>query len=554
MSIPLTINGAVFEYPVDFDENWGVDATGWAQAVTNGMLQMAGGSFPLTADVNFGPNFGVVSQYFSTRSTLPATSGTVRLSSADAGVAWRNNANNGNLILTTNASDQLLYNGNPIATGGGGAVTSITGTANQIIASSPTGAVTLSAPQDIAPASSPTFNSVTHTTNLILKDSALANLTMRAPTTLSTPWILTLPVDDGTSGQVLSTDGSGNTSWINAAGGGTINSGTAPRLAYYATNGTTLSDNSHLYPQSTLNVTHLIVEDVSLAGVILSRTASSFQGRLVVGNSGATDQILLTDVTNSRTILEYRANGNTVTTTGAWSFNTAIDMNSHQINEVTDPTLAQDAATKNYVDTTAILGSGTTNTVAKFTAAKTIGNGTITDSGGTVTVPGNVNVGASGASAAGAQVNIGTQSGGGTYGMGLAWSGFDSPKFYISLSPTLSTLNTTTTTLFPLIFDGATQLGRMIEMRVCGVDLTTVPANVFSAIYIATFRYSSGAGIFQQVGTTQTIYSQSNLANAPTFTFVPQAASTIINFRVAAGNNNQTKWQATAFIHETHNA
>lgn len=117
MAIPLTINGATFEYPQNFDENWGVEATGWAQAVTNGMLQMSGGSFPITADINFGPNFGLLSKYFETRSALPATTGTVRLSSADAGIAFRNNANSGNLILTTNSSDTLLFNGSPISGG-----------------------------------------------------------------------------------------------------------------------------------------------------------------------------------------------------------------------------------------------------------------------------------------------------------------------------------------------------------------------------------------------------------------------------------------------------
>jgi len=47
-----------------------------------------------------------------------------------------------------------------------GLVDSITGTANQIIASASTGAVTLSTPQDIATTSSPTFNSLTLTTPL----------------------------------------------------------------------------------------------------------------------------------------------------------------------------------------------------------------------------------------------------------------------------------------------------------------------------------------------------------------------------------------------------
>jgi len=42
---------------------------------------------------------------------------------------------------------------------------------------------------------------------------------------------------------------------------------------------------------------------------------------------------------------------------GAGSFAGALDMNSHQINEVTDPTSAQDAATKNYVDKINAIGS-----------------------------------------------------------------------------------------------------------------------------------------------------------------------------------------------------
>lgn len=184
MSIPLDVNGVVFAYPVTLDEDWGEEATAWAQAVTDGMLQLQGGSFPITADVNFGPNFGLLSKYFSTRSALPSTVGTIRLSNADLGIGWRNFANSGNLILTTDASDQLLYNGFPIATSGGGAVTSIIGTANQIIASSPSGAVTLSTPQDIAPASTPTFFALTLTataTQLVLGSGNQIGITAPTP-------------------------------------------------------------------------------------------------------------------------------------------------------------------------------------------------------------------------------------------------------------------------------------------------------------------------------------------------------------------------------------
>jgi len=53
----------------------------------------------------------------------------------------------------------------------GGFVTSITGTANQVIASAATGAVTLSTPQSIAAASTPTFAGLTLTGNLTLGDA-----------------------------------------------------------------------------------------------------------------------------------------------------------------------------------------------------------------------------------------------------------------------------------------------------------------------------------------------------------------------------------------------
>ena len=160
MSIPLIVNGQTFNYPVNFDEGWGVDATGWAQAVTNGMLQRAGGNFPLLADANFGASFGLVAPYYKSHSANIATTGLLRMAKTDT-IEWRNNANSADNILSVNSIDELLYNGVVIAAASG--VTSIIGTANQIIASSPTGAVTLSTPQSIGTGSSPTFLGLTLT-------------------------------------------------------------------------------------------------------------------------------------------------------------------------------------------------------------------------------------------------------------------------------------------------------------------------------------------------------------------------------------------------------
>ena len=110
MSIPLVINGVAFEYPENFDTEWGIDATGWAQAVTNGMLQMAGGNFPLTAQVNFGGSFGITTLNVISHSANPASTGFIRLAKSDV-IEWRNNANSANLPLAIDGSDMLTFNG-----------------------------------------------------------------------------------------------------------------------------------------------------------------------------------------------------------------------------------------------------------------------------------------------------------------------------------------------------------------------------------------------------------------------------------------------------------
>src|ERR1700681_1043406 len=65
-------------------------------ALATGSLTLAGGSFPLTADINFGPNFGLVSKYYTSTTANPATTGQIRLAKTDT-IDWRNNANTSDL-------------------------------------------------------------------------------------------------------------------------------------------------------------------------------------------------------------------------------------------------------------------------------------------------------------------------------------------------------------------------------------------------------------------------------------------------------------------------
>ncbi len=115
MATPLTINGTAYQFPQQFDRNWGPTVTNWATAVTNGMLQKAGGTFTLTSEVNFGATYGVKMAYLKSSGSNIASTGFLRMPNNNTGLVWRNAANNGDLALTVNASNQLTFNGTPIA-------------------------------------------------------------------------------------------------------------------------------------------------------------------------------------------------------------------------------------------------------------------------------------------------------------------------------------------------------------------------------------------------------------------------------------------------------
>lgn len=116
MAVTLTVNSVGYSFPSTGDQPpWGDGITNWASAVTTGMLQKAGGAFALTADVNFGASFGLVSTYFTSRTANAASAGAVRLAKTDV-INFRNNANGGNLSLGINGTDQLTFNSSLLLT------------------------------------------------------------------------------------------------------------------------------------------------------------------------------------------------------------------------------------------------------------------------------------------------------------------------------------------------------------------------------------------------------------------------------------------------------
>ena len=265
MSTPVVFNGVTYNVPAFGDTGYAQGAgnlSSYLIAIATGTLQRSGGAFTLTNDINFGSNFGLLADYFESITVNPATAGRVRLAKTDT-IDWRNNANSANLALGINGADQLTYNGTPLittagvtaihsdanpdltgsvqlisglnvtlsqvgqsitidSTGGGAGVTSITGTPNQIIASSPTGAVTLSLPQDIGIASNPEFATVNIDGQLNLSNQGKAQffeasnthlILLQAPTVVANSYSLTFPLVQGPANSVPVNDGTGQLAW-----------------------------------------------------------------------------------------------------------------------------------------------------------------------------------------------------------------------------------------------------------------------------------------------------------------------------------------------------
>lgn len=118
MSVTVSVNGTNYTIPQTSETGWGNNVTSWIQAVSSSTLQKSGGTFTLSADVDFGASFGLKSLYYKSRNSNPAAAGQIRLGNTEI-IGWRNAANSADKTLAVDSSDRLTYAGVPIASASG---------------------------------------------------------------------------------------------------------------------------------------------------------------------------------------------------------------------------------------------------------------------------------------------------------------------------------------------------------------------------------------------------------------------------------------------------
>ena len=265
-------------------------------------------------------------------------------------------------------------------------------------------------------------------------DGGTSRVRIQAPNALSADVTLTLPVDDGTADQFLQTNGSGVMSWATvtssfnlAADSGTTSSfDTGDTLTFNGTDpidtsvsgdsisisiddasttakgAASFSSNDFSVTGGDVTIKALGVSNAQLAGSIANAKLSF--SAITIGSTSTSLGGTSTTIAGltQLTVDNVDINGNTISTTDTDgnlvldpNGSGAINASNSKIINVTDPTQAQDAATKSYVDATKsgldvkdsvrIATTAALDTVTYSQSAGTLtrsGNGSINSSAG----------------------------------------------------------------------------------------------------------------------------------------------------------------------------
>lgn len=202
LAVSVDVNGTSHTIPETGEEGWGTNVTSWIQAISANTIHPNGGSFPLTNDIDFGSGSGIVAPYLKGLGTLPSE-GLVRLSSSSE-LVWRDFEDSADLGLGVSQDGQkkLVFNSENV----------VTETKTQTI-------------QNKSIQSSTVSGSLLFTNNgdaAFREASAngVNQISVKAPSVLDADYEFILPNGEGASGEYLTTDGNGNTSWAAVSGGG----------------------------------------------------------------------------------------------------------------------------------------------------------------------------------------------------------------------------------------------------------------------------------------------------------------------------------------------
>jgi hypothetical protein len=291
------------------------------------------------------------------------------------------------------------------------------------------------------------------TPRLKLKDPGSVNSINIAPPTLAAPYTLTLPPDDGTASQVLTTDGNGVLTWTTQSSG----SGTLNTIAKF-TSATTIGNSNLDDDGTTIGIGQW---GVSQRNVIIGNTATSSSIRLRAGTGGI--DIGATDIAAGSTISVGGGGNGYTLNLGSGATLAAI---TQTINVGTGAstgtkliTIGSDATTSS---TTLISGSGGINLNASINQPTNINTGTSTgavsigNSLSTTNVVGTTNINTTG----NANTTIGSAT---TTGTTTIATNSSTGRFVVSGLPVL-----TSGTDDVLIINASNQISRIAQTNLVG--------------------------------------------------------------------------------------